>query len=984
MWLEQLKRRMGLSRKKPAGRVGSGQRAKTQLGIENLEDRTVPAVYKVLSLADNTGAVITAGHAGTAQDPFLAPSLRSAISAANATPGADTIQLAVAGKYKITLAGANEDNNATGDFDILAAGGDLKIVNISGGNAIIDGNHLDRVFDINPNPDPATPKFTVTLSHLTVQNGYVNTPDNPTGSGGGIRDSGNASLTLNSDVIQNNTSTQDGGGIVFENTVSTPWTLTLNATTIRNNHAGDAGGGIDTDGSGFVNINAGSVITGNTTVNQGGGIWLDAVQAVGANGTLFQTATLNVTGATISNNHSGATGGGIGNAGMGAVTITDSTLSGNQTLGNGGGYGSENGQDTLTVQNTLFLGNSAAGNGGGVFEGGPNATIRSSTFRDNSAQEGGGLFADTPTTLLLTNDLFTQNIAAVQGGGLEADGPLTTGLNLEFLDNDAGTAGGGMEFMGTTLNLTGVTFAENSSNGTGGGLEFNGSGNGPQESHITNATFFGNSALGGTGGGIDFPDSLGGLLLINDTISGNLATGAGGGVYWAGNDQSVFFTENSIFAGNSGGTGGDVVNPAGTIEDVGGNVVGNSAGSNGFTNQATQLNVDPHLDSLDNNGGPQVGSSGDSMTLETQALLAGSPATGRGVNVFLTPGTDERGFLRNSFAQGNSIDAGAFEFAGLASVVHSTVPFNGDTNPYGVLFIPPTFPTGGLIRPGNLLVSNFNNAAGTQGLGTTLVRITAAGAATTVFTSQQTGLSAALGVLKAGYVIVGNVPNVNGTPQAGGLQIINKNGKVISKITDSTLLNGPWYLTVANDTGNTAQVFVSNVLSGTVTRLDLQIQHGSVKVVARTQIASGYGHRLDAAAFVVGPAGLVYDAAHDTLYVASSADNAIYKIANASTTTTDGGMGTLVTNNSSFLHGPLGLFIAPNGNLLVANSDAQNADPNNPSELSEFSTAGQFISQIPLDPANGGAFGVSVNTANGHFILAAVDDNTNTITTWSV
>src|SRR5207245_5460167 len=76
-------------------------------------------------------------------------------------PGDNTINLTLAGNYKITLAGANEDRNATGDFDILgkAGGGDLTIQNTSGGKVVVDGNHLDRVFNINP-----TPLFTANLT----------------------------------------------------------------------------------------------------------------------------------------------------------------------------------------------------------------------------------------------------------------------------------------------------------------------------------------------------------------------------------------------------------------------------------------------------------------------------------------------------------------------------------------------------------------------------------------------------------------------------------------------------------------------------------------------------------------------------------------------------------------------------------------------------------------------------------------------------
>ena len=51
--------------------------------------------------------------------------------------------------------------------------------------------------------------------------------------------------------------------------------------------------------------------------------------------------------------------------------------------------------------------------------------------------------------------------------------------------------------------------------------------------------------------------------------------------------------------------------------------------------------------------------------------------------------------------------------------VVSTVPANGDVNPYGVAFVPNGFPTGGPLEPGDVLVSNFNNSANLQGTGTT-------------------------------------------------------------------------------------------------------------------------------------------------------------------------------------------------------------------------------------------------------------------------
>src|SRR5579864_8451869 len=57
----------------------------------------------------------------------------------------------------------------------------------------------------------------------------------------------------------------------------------------------------------------------------------------------------------------------------------------------------------------------------------------------------------------------------------------------------------------------------------------------------------------------------------------------------------------------------------------------------------------------------------------------------------------------------------------------STVPPNGDVNPYGVAFVPEGFVHGGALHPGNILVSNFNNSSNQQGTGTTIVKITEQG-----------------------------------------------------------------------------------------------------------------------------------------------------------------------------------------------------------------------------------------------------------------
>ena len=77
---------------------------------------------------------------------------------------------------------------------------------------------------------------------------------------------------------------------------------------------------------------------------------------------------------------------------------------------------------------------------------------------------------------------------------------------------------------------------------------------------------------------------------------------------------------------------------------------------------------------------------------------------------------------------------------------------------------------------------------------------------------------------------------------------------------------------------------------------------------------------------------------------------------------------------------PLALAFGPNGDLLAANGDAVNGDPTQPSEIVEFTEAGDFVTQFNVDAAQGGAFGLAVGqTPAGFFSLVTVDDVANTI-----
>jgi hypothetical protein len=296
--------------------------------------------------------------------------------------------------------------------------------------------------------------------------------------------------------------------------------------------------------------------------------------------------------------------------------------------------------------------------------------------------------------------------------------------------------------------------------------------------------------------------------------------------------------------------------------------------------------------------------------------------------------------------------------AGTVTTVASTIPSNGDLNPYGVARVPTT--TGSLTK-GNILVSNFNNSKNLQGTGTTIVQISPSGAVTLFAHIDAStlpgpcpggvGLSTALVALRTGWVIVGSVPTTDGmsdTVQAGCLLVLNSSGQVVETFFGS-LINGPWDM-AAFDGGRNVSLFVTNVLNGTVAgggkivhegtvlRLDLNIPHGAIPNLQQmTIVGSGFAERTDRNALVIGPTGLAlnhrdrhdndrYDTdRHDNdshgggvLYVADTLNNRIIAIEDPLQRNTSDGTGMTVFQGGA-LNAPLGLEIATNGNILTVN-----------------------------------------------------------------
>jgi hypothetical protein len=317
----------------------------------------------------------------------------------------------------------------------------------------------------------------------------------------------------------------------------------------------------------------------------------------------------------------------------------------------------------------------------------------------------------------------------------------------------------------------------------------------------------------------------------------------------------------------------------------------------------------------------------------------------------------------------------------LSSAVPASGPAKGDENPYGVAVVKRT--VGHLVR-GDVLVSNFNNSQNQQGTGSSIVEISPSGkqkvfAVVPAPTSTPAvGLTTALATLRSGFVIVGSLPAPGGDSSkatAGALTILNSRGDVVETLTGHGI-NGPWDMT-AVDRGSHATLFVTNVLNGTVAaggmtvndgtviRIDLRIRHGhNPTVTSITRIATGFGEHTDPDALVVGPTGVGLGH-RGVLYVADSNGNRIAAIPRAMKRTTALGGGGMTVSSMGALNDPLGLAIAPNGDIVTMNGGD--------GKMVETSPSGhQVATKTLVDNGAGDLFGLAL--APGHKGIYFVND----------
>ena len=406
-------------------------------------------------------------------------------------------------------------------------------------------------------------------------------------------------------------------------------TTTVNATTIMVSNTNDSGPGslrqtllnanngdtIDATGiSGAITLTSGELLVDKSVTINGAGADELAVDG-NATSTVFQIGSgkiVTISGLTIRNGQ-GNFGGGILNGDSATLTIINSTLSGN-----------------------------TGGNGGGSFNSGTLSVINS-TVSSNIASEGAGIYNSGAGSLTIINSTLGGNTAGsvgnpeVEGGGIFNGGTLTIFSSTVTANTAGGISGaGGGIYNGGTLTILNSTVSANTAS-TGGGVH---NAAAATTVTITNSTFSGNAAS--AYGGACF--NGGTMQIANSTLSGNSAS-TGGGILVFGPLQIGNTILNRGEAGANIGSFGEV-----TVTSLGYNLSSDDAGGH-LTSAGDQINTDPVLGPLQDNGGPTF----------THALLRGSPAIDAGDPSFTPPPRHDqrgRGFARVAHGR---IDVGSFE-----------------------------------------------------------------------------------------------------------------------------------------------------------------------------------------------------------------------------------------------------------------------------------------------------------------------------------
>jgi predicted outer membrane repeat protein len=321
-----------------------------------------------------------------------AGSLRQAILDANASPGADVIEVTVAGAVNLLSA-------------LPQITGSVTIQGPGAGQFVVDGGDAFRVLDI--------AGVDVTLTGLTIQRGHVS---GASPHGAGIRSTGN--LTLSHVELLSNTAQSQGGG------VQVAGNLVITGSLFRSNHSTSGVGGA---------LRSGSAAAIGDTFFLDNSSWGDggAVYALGSlvindghfqenrclagscdGGALFSFSQTTLNNTQFLSNTAQDQGGGA--AAPGFLSVIGGQFAGNRaTFGTGGALFAQN---TAAVEGTMFTGNTARSSGGGIYALGA-LSVTGAAFYGNESTlaAGGGLSVSGPVAI--SNTRFLHNLAT-EGGAI--------------------------------------------------------------------------------------------------------------------------------------------------------------------------------------------------------------------------------------------------------------------------------------------------------------------------------------------------------------------------------------------------------------------------------------------------------------------------------------------------------------------------------------------------------------------------------------
>lgn len=508
--------------------------------------------------ADRT--VTTTTDVVNAGDGLL--SLREAVTASNF---GDRI-IIPAGTYTLQCPSGPENANASGDLDIFRG---ITMSGPTTGTATITINPAcnERVIQVSmANVSP------MLIENLTITGGREAADF---AHGGGIRIAGTPTTTFDNTIVTDNVAGPkgNGGGIYSLGPL-----VVRNGSVVSNNHAGDAasgptvakggdGGGIAVNGTTASLTITGSTVSNNTSgsgngsgfgsrAGSGGGVYVETRHA------------LDITGSTIDGNSLGAggngaigdnaTGGGLAaRSATGTVTavaanISASTISnnvgGSGLIGGGGGAWIEHTKVSISTTQVLSNSTAQAKGGGAAGPGGGIAVSMSSRPFDVDIDLIGNTIRG--NTIATPESGFV--VRGGDGGGLyvQANGGTVDLTNNDFDGNVAGDSTGGVPGHGGNVHIDLRASSSDPAdppppaiNVTGGQIRNGRSGGGPAGTST------------GNGGGayiVAGSKQSGGTVVINGvSVTGNTtgtttASGAGGGIYANIGSTGAVFTSGKI------------------------------------------------------------------------------------------------------------------------------------------------------------------------------------------------------------------------------------------------------------------------------------------------------------------------------------------------------------------------------------------------------------------------------------------------------